>query len=185
MTSESESSACAAPILWITGLSGVGKSSLARALIARLHLQGLRPLLLDGDLLRDTLEAGGDPVSHAPQERERRAWRIARLACMAASQGVPVVVATISLIHVVQQWSRGTGLPYAEIWLRAGLTVLRDRQPALYSQVAPMHVVGLDLPAQYPEHAELVIDQDFRHDHMQSQVDQALALWHRLESTKQ
>jgi len=180
MTSESESSVRAAPILWITGLSGVGKSSLARAVVARLHLQGQRPLLLDGDLLRDTLESGADPVTHTPQERERRAWRIARLACMAASQGVPVVVATISLIHSVQQWSRGTGLPYAEIWLYAGISKLRDRNPALYGEAAPMHVVGMDLQAQYPQQAELVIEQDFQWDSMQSKVDLALGLWQRV-----
>ena len=175
-----------APVLWITGLSGVGKSSLAQALVAQLRQQGLRPLLLDGDALRDALEQ--PPISHSLANRERRAWRIARFARLAAQQGVPVVVATISLFHAVQQWNRSGGLAYAEVWLQADLELLRQRNPALYGaldRTGPRDVVGVDLPAEFPLQAELVLQQCFSANSHAKHLESLLALWQTLSNEEQ
>lgn len=175
----------AGPVLWITGLSGVGKSSLAQALVARLHKQGLRPLLLDGDALRDALES--PPVSHSLANRERRAWRIARFARLAAQQGIPVVVATISLFHAVQQWNRAGGLVYAEVWLQADFELLRQRNPILYGTPGKpglQDVVGVDLPAEFPCQAELVLQQCFSADSQAKHLDRLLAFWQTLSNAE-
>jgi len=176
------------PLLWITGLSGVGKSSLAQALAEKLRAQGQRPLLLDGDALRDALEAPDGAISHDLASRERRAWRIARLAQLATQQGVPVIVATISLFHAVQRFNRVTHARYGEVWLQASLAELRARNPTLYGEAddatTARQVVGLDQPAQFPDQAELVIAQRFGSQALADQLDQALALWQKLREAR-
>lgn len=182
MTFDKKSSTGPAPIFWFTGLSGVGKSTLARAFVACLREQGLTPLLLDGDALRDALEPVDDRRCHDQDARERRAWRIARLARLAAEQGVPVVVATISLFHSVQRWSRNSAVPYAEVWLRADMKILRERKPELYGSIGHpglTDVVGRDLVAEFPLQAEMVIDQTFERKGLDLQLISLMTLWQR------
>jgi adenylylsulfate kinase len=172
-----------APILWITGLSGTGKSTLARAFTQALRRVGPPPLLLDGDSLRNALE--GDvvdkgAVDHGPAARRQRAWRIARLARLAAEQGVPVVVATISLFHEVQAFNRSGAVPYAEVLLRADIDMLAARHPKLYGepgQSPPRDVVGIDIVPEYPRQPELVITQGFDRASMAGHVAQLKRLW--------
>lgn len=82
-------------VIWLTGLSGAGKTTLARALLKYLP----RAVLLDGDELREALgvaTSGFDAAS-----RKKLALTYARLAGLLARQGLTVVVATISLFHDV------------------------------------------------------------------------------------
>lgn len=168
-----------APILWITGLSGTGKSTLARAVMESLQADGLRPLLLDGDGLRDALEAGLANHDHSPAMRRLRAWRVARLARLAAGQGIPVVAATISLLHEVQAWNRSGPAPYAEVVLQADLAALRQRNPTLYCGAQP-HVVGLDITPEYPLQPEIVLQQIFDPSGLRDHRESALRVWRRL-----
>jgi adenylylsulfate kinase len=169
-----------APILWITGLAGAGKSTLARAFVAA--QRGRTPLLLDGDALRDALEGQDGPVDHGAETRRARAWRIARLARLAAEQGVPVVVATISLLHEVQDWNRTGRPPYAEVLLQADLAALALRKPAVYGVDATARdIVGIDIAAQYPQRPELVVEQTFDPTALPAQVAQLQQLWCLLE----
>lgn len=172
-----------APILWITGLSGVGKSTLARAMVQALRSEGQKPLWLDGDTVRDLMESGQEPLSHAPAQRLQRAWRIARMARWAALQGLPVIVSTISLRHEIHDWNRSGPAPYAEILLQADLDLLRRRKPDLYDSspgAAPRHVVGLDIAAEYPRRAELRLQQRFAPEELDLHLGQSRALWNQL-----
>lgn len=184
MTSEFEARGLqVAPILWITGLSGVGKSTLAHAVASALREQGLRPLVLDGDEMRQLLEAPEDQSSHRPEQRLHRAWRMARMARWAALQGIPVIVATISLRHEVQAWSRAGPTPYAEVFLQADLDLLRQRKPSLYGHSGgppALHVVGIDVAAEYPRQAELILQQDFVDGSLSLLLAQTLGLWKTL-----
>lgn len=176
----------AAPILWITGLAGAGKSTLARAFVAA-RGEGRPVLLLDGDSLRDALEGADAPVDHGACARRARAWRIARLARLAAEQGVPVVVATISLLHEVQDWNRAGRPPYAEVLLRADLAALAQRKPAVYGVGAtqvPRDIVGIDIAPQYPRRPELVVEQAFDPAALPDLVAQLQQLWRRLERSE-
>ena len=169
-----------APLLWITGLSGVGKSTLAEAVVVELRRRGHKPLLLDGDTVRDALESADDAQVHHADARLRRAWRIAKLARMASLQGVTVVVATISLFHSIHAWNRGGPTPYVEVLLDAAIESLRRHRPALYgynAQSVSRNVVGIDIPAEFPRNPDLTIAQDFDRARLPVHVARVLAIW--------
>jgi adenylylsulfate kinase-like enzyme len=171
------------PVLWITGLAGVGKSTLAAALIARLQGVGHSVALIDGDRVRAALDHGVHADQHDLAARRRRAWRLARMAHAAAAQGTPAIVATISLFYDVQRWNRAHMPGYAEVLLEARRDALRQRRPDLYSPAgaaARQPVVGVELPAEYPVSPELRLNQDYSEVSLQAHVDAALELWQRL-----
>lgn len=153
-----------AGVVWITGLSGTGKSTVASIVGGRLTDAGRRPVLLDGDRIRRIMPAS---PGYTEPERRRVATFYSRLAHEMAGQGHLVVCATISLFHDVQRWNRENIDNYLEVWLRVPLTALKDREgrAAFYDhrslgpgQTALRNVVGVDAPAQFPREADLVID---------------------------
>jgi adenylylsulfate kinase len=81
-------------VVWITGFSGAGKTTLAHAVRKRLSSAGIHPLLLDGDEVRAVLGAESG-VFH--EERKRLARIYSRLARLLSDQGFLVIVATISM----------------------------------------------------------------------------------------
>lgn len=110
-------------VFWITGLSGAGKTTLAKALQQAIP----RSLLLDGDELREALGANAGGFD----ERSRRslAFSYARLAALLAGQGAVVIVATISLFHELHAWNRANLPGYLEIFLDVSEEERRRRDP--------------------------------------------------------
>jgi adenylylsulfate kinase len=185
MTSAGDSgrAVAAAAIVWITGLSGTGKTTLARAVIDALNEQGEQALLLDGDVVRTTLETHDEALLHDRNRRLRRAHRIASLARMTATQGIPVIVATVSLFREVQQWNRAGPGPFGEVLLTADLDVLRQRNPKLYGargRRGEPDVVGIDITPEFPVNPEVVIAQSFEHFSLPNHVMEVVALYRRL-----
>lgn len=131
-------------VLWITGLSGAGKTTLARAL--QKALPG--SLLLDGDELREALGASGQGFD--AESRRRLAQSYARLAGLLARQGATVIVATISLFHELHAWNRDNLPGYVEIFLDVPEEVRRRRDPkGLYAGNVG-HMAGAEVKAELP-----------------------------------
>ena len=103
-------------VIWITGVSRSGKTTLGRALADALESpqSGAPPLLLDGDELRDVLQ----DYRYGADDRRRLASIYARLARLAALQRHDVIVATISLFHEIHDWNRANLPNYLEVLLR-------------------------------------------------------------------
>ena len=168
----------AAPILWITGLSGAGKSALAWAVLENLRADGIQALMIDGDLVRHALDSPAQLERHDAATRLHRAWRIAELARIAALQGMPVVVATIALFHAVQAWNRAGPAPYAEVVLTAEIDELKRRKTEVYSERGP--VVGIDITPEFPTSPELVLVQRFVESDLPIHVSQVMTTWRGL-----
>lgn len=146
-------------VFWITGLSGVGKTTLGRELWNRLRTADSPAVFLDGDELRNAI---ADDLGHGVDSRRQSAMRNARLCLLLAQQGIDVVCATISLFHEVQRWNRENIPGYREIYVRVPMEELRRRdQKGIYARAErgeASNVVGIDLPAEVPDAPDLVLD---------------------------
>ncbi|WP_236789900.1 adenylyl-sulfate kinase [Amycolatopsis sp. GM8] len=134
-------------VIWITGLSGAGKSAVASALVAQLREEGRAPVFLDGDEIRAALGAEHD---FAMENRRRLAGTYARLCRLLSDQGHVVVCATISLQHRVHAWNRENIPSYVEVLLDVPLGELHRRDPKRIYRQADGHIVGIDLAAEFP-----------------------------------
>lgn len=137
-------------VIWITGLSGSGKTSLGIAL--QKELAG--SILLDGDELREALGATGG--AYDAKGRLELAKTYARLARLLALQGNTVIVATISLFHELHAWNRANLPGYVEIFLDVDEATRRSRDPkGLYAGNAPQMASAI---AEYPQNPHLRLD---------------------------
>ncbi len=156
---EAEYGATAGRVFWITGLSGSGKTTVGRELSRRLRTSGCPAIFLDGDELRAAI---AEDLGHSAGNRRQSAMRNARLCQLLAAQGADVVCATISLFHEVQRWNRENIPGYREIYLRVPLDELRRRDSkgiyAAGQRGDAQDIVGLDVPAEFPEAPDLVLD---------------------------
>jgi adenylylsulfate kinase-like enzyme len=150
-------------VLWITGLSGAGKSSLAHEVVARLRTAGEEVVLLDGDELRDAFGAVAENAqNHGREGRLALAMRYAHLCHLIARQGLTVVIATVSLFREVHSWNRVNLPNYFEVYLKVPMDELRRRDPkGIYRRFDNgelTHVAGLDLQIDEPVDADWVIE---------------------------
>jgi len=150
-------------VLWITGLSGAGKSSLAREMVVRLRAAGEEVVMLDGDELRDAFGAAGENAQNYGREgRLALAMRYAHLCHLIASQGLTVVIATVSLFREVHAWNRANLPGYFEAYLKVPVDELRRRDPkGIYRRFDNGelgHVAGLDLQIDEPAEADWVME---------------------------
>lgn len=148
-------------VVWITGLSGAGKTTLATEVVKTLRSDGKAVIMLDGDELREVF---GDEGGHDRESRLRLAMRYSRLCQMLGRQGVNVVIATISLFSDVHIWNR-TNIPgYFEVYLRVPLEELRRRDPkGIYRRFdsgQAENVAGLDMRIDEPASPDIIIDFD-------------------------
>ena len=143
------------PVVWITGLSGAGKTTLAHGLREVLLDRGITPVLLDGDRLRAVVPAVG---GYTPADRRRYAMFYGRLARELSAQGHFVICATISLFHEVHRWNREHLPQYLEVLLRVPVEELGRRDTKGVYAASRHDVVGVHQAAEFPSAPDLTID---------------------------
>jgi len=145
-------------VVWITGLSGAGKTTVAHRVWTALRERGTPAIYLDGDVLRAML---GAVEAHSLEQRRALAHSYGRICAELARQGFTVVCATISMFHDVRRWNREHLPGYVEIYLRVPVAELTRRDAkGLYAKAAQGagNMMGLDLPFEEPLTPDLVID---------------------------
>lgn len=149
--------------IWLTGLSGAGKTTIARALEQRLHAQGKHVYVLDGDVLRQGLNANLGFSAADRAENVRRAAQVARLLVDA---GCITIVAFISPFRAGREAARALfeSGEFLEVFVDAPLAVTQARDPkGLYERARLGQLrgfTGIDSPYEPPLHAELVLHTD-------------------------
>lgn len=153
-------SADALPVVWMTGLPGAGKSTIARALHVALTNEGAKTVVLDGDTLREGLCSD---LGFSDADRIENIRRIAHVARLFQQSGHLVIVATISPLAVQRELARSViGAAFLETFISASAEVCAQRDPkGMYAQARLGKIAqftGVSSPYEVPSNPDLVIE---------------------------
>ena len=150
-------------VLWFTGLSGSGKSTVANAVDRLLHDRGIHTYVLDGDNIRMGLNKNLD---FSPDDRTENIRRIGEVAKLFAEAGTLVLTAFIAPFKRDRDQVRqimGDG-QFVEVYVNASLETCESRDPkGLYKKARAGEIkgfTGLDAPYEAPEPGDIVLDSD-------------------------
>ena len=152
-------------ILWFTGLSGSGKSTIANALEGELFKAGHHSYLLDGDNIRLGLNKN---LGFSDADRTENIRRIGEVAKLFAEAGLIAITAFISPFRADRDLVRSIVAPgeFIEVFVRAPLNVCEQRDPkGLYKKAragAIKQFTGIDSPYEEPLKPEIVLDTDLQ-----------------------
>jgi adenylyl-sulfate kinase len=149
--------------VWLTGLSGSGKSTIAAAVSEHLAARGLLTYTLDGDNLRHGLN--GD-LGFSATDRAENVRRVAEVARLFADAGVIALVPVISPYRAGRDHARAlhaaAGLAFVEVFVDAPVDVCEARDPkGLYAKARAGEITGftgVDDPYEPPTEPEVVIE---------------------------
>jgi len=149
-------------VLWLTGLSGAGKTTLAGRLAPELRARGLRVEVLHGDEVRTNLSKG---LGFSKEDRDTNIRRIGYVARLLARNGVGVITAAISPYRAVREEVRrtveGEGTDFVEVYVECPLQVLAERDvKGLYRKALAGEIegfTGVSDPYEEPRAPEVVV----------------------------
>ena len=148
-------------VVWITGLSGAGKTTIANYIIKK-YLKVFPNILgVDGDVIRDLF---GNDLGFNEKDRVNQVNRLQKLALFLEKQNQIVVVSALYSSPKILNWNRENFINYYEIYLKAPIELVRSRDPKgiykNYDLGKENNVVGLDIPWHEPKNSDLIIDID-------------------------
>jgi sulfate adenylyltransferase/3'-phosphoadenosine 5'-phosphosulfate synthase len=146
-------------VVWFTGLSGAGKSTIANALKAELEARGRHVELLDGDEVRTHLSKG---LGFSKEDRDTNIRRIGYVARLVARSGGVAITAAISPYRDVRDEIRAQTAGFVEVFARAPLDTLVERDvKGLYKKAIAGEIAnftGVSDPYEEPLSPEVVCD---------------------------
>ena len=152
-------------VIWLTGLSGAGKSTIAQSLERDLFHRGMHTYVLDGDNIRHGLTSN---LGFSPDDRMENIRRVSEVAKLMADAGTVVITAFISPYRNDRLLARdilgreGLDVPFVEAYLSTPLDVCEARDPKrLYAKARRGEIqnfTGVSSPFEPPERAEIELD---------------------------
>lgn len=163
-------------LIWITGLSGSGKTILGKKVYEELKKKYKNIIFLDGDDFREIL---GNDLSHSQKDRLENAKRIHKMCKFLVSQNINVICATMSLYSEIHELNRKEIKNYFEVFIKCNIQELIKRnQKELYSEALEgkrNDVVGINLSYDKPQNCELIIENSEKNN-LEQKVKKVLKL---------
>jgi len=148
-------------VVWLTGMSGAGKTTLGNQVVKRFAAAGRPAEFLDGDDSGEILTRG---LGVSKEDRDTAVRRLGAVARMLARHGAAVVVASLSPYREARDAVRRDVRRFAEVFVDAPMeTLLARDSEGLYKKALAhelTNVAGIDDPYEPPSHAELVVRTD-------------------------
>ncbi len=149
-------------VVWLTGLPGSGKTTIASKTKEILEARGYRVELIDGDWARRTISLG---AGYTREERRIHLHRIAWVSRLLARNGVIVLASFVSPYREVRKMIRDIiieEVPFVEVYVKASIDTVIKRDPkGLYAKALKgeiKNMTGIDDPYEPPENPDLVLD---------------------------
>lgn len=145
-------------LIWITGYSGAGKTTVARLVNEKLKAQNKPVVFLDGDELRSIF---GEKYGHSLEDRRGLAYVYSRLCKKISDSGTTVVISAVAMFEAVRAENRSANPLYLEVYLDVPFEVRAERDPkGLYraAKEKASEIVGVSSLLEEPENPDLTIN---------------------------
>jgi bifunctional enzyme CysN/CysC len=147
-------------VLWFSGLSGSGKTTIAYALQNKLFARGYQVYVLDGDNIRTGLNSD---LGFSPEDRSENIRRVGEVAALFAKAGMIVIASFISPYKMDRDKARvAAGKDFNSIYIKVDIETCKKRDPkGLYKKAISGKIkefTGISAPFEQPEDADLIID---------------------------
>ncbi|NOT50051.1 MAG: adenylyl-sulfate kinase [Chitinophagaceae bacterium] len=145
-------------VVFLTGLSGSGKTTIARDVIEKLKKKGQAPILLDGDEIRNAIKLTG----FDEESRKRHNLNVGYMASLLEGQGKIVIVSLISPYDDIRQQIRGMCKKFIEVYVNTDIKVCMERDPkGMYKKALAGEIkdfTGVSAPYYPPQDPEIILD---------------------------
>lgn len=167
-------------VIWFVGLSGAGKSTIAKAVYTKLKHKRPQTVLIDGDEIRAIFKHDTTPQAYTPEGRYQNACRIQAMCQWLDKQQIDVVCSILCVFPEFSPKNRLLFSEYHEVFVDVALQTLTERDnKGLYKaclQGDMCNVVGVDIPYLPPEQPDLVLQNDFNEQNLDMYTAQVLNL---------
>ena len=147
------------PVIWLTGIPGSGKTTLAIELQKHFEKKGSPIEILDGDEIRKTLSKD---LGFSPEDRKEHNRRVIFVAKILAKNGVTTIIPLISPYRETRANARKEIPNFVEVWVKASVDECKKRDPkGLYKKAMAgeiKNLTGLQAPYEEPQNPELILD---------------------------
>ncbi|MCL4418277.1 MAG: adenylyl-sulfate kinase [Actinobacteria bacterium] len=144
-------------LIWITGLAGSGKTTLAKRVYQKIKSDYPNTISLDGDDFREITQQAS---KHTRKERLQVAMQIARMCKFLVDQNTNVICSTISLFEKIHKFNRENFNDYFEVFIDCQMSELIKRDKKKIYSSLQKNVVGIDIPFDKPKDPHLFLSPD-------------------------
>ena len=143
-------------LFWITGLSGSGKTSLAKKIFPFINKKYGPSVHLDGDKLRQILDLHG----YTFEDRISNSEKFTKIAKLLTDQGINVVFSLVGLMDKPRTWNRKNITNYVEIYIKSDIKeIILKNKKKIYKK--KKNIVGLNIDPQFPKKPDIIIENKF------------------------
>jgi len=145
-------------LFWITGLSGSGKTILAKKIRKKISNIYGPTLVISGDDIRNIFQLKG----YSYKDRKNTVRKYCKLSRFLTSQGINVIFAVVGMIDEIRDWNKKNIKNYFEIFIKSEIkTIIKNRKKKVYENFKK-NIVGLDIKPEFPKKPDIIIQNDFK-----------------------
>lgn len=147
-------------LFWITGLSGSGKTRIAKKIASTIRKKYGKTIILSGDEIRNIFDLKG----YSYEERLKTVLKYCKLAKKITSQNVNVILAVIGMVDTLRNWNKKNQKNYVEIYIKSDLKkIINAKKKKIYHKKIKK-IVGIDILPEFPKKPNIIINNDFNKD---------------------
>lgn len=145
-------------LIWITGLSGSGKTLIAKKLKAKLVKNNSNYLLINGDDLRSIFKL----KKYDKKSRTDYAYSYGKFCKKVTDQGINIIFTAVAMFEKIRKWNRKNIKNYFEIYVKVSIKNIRKKNKKNLYKSKKINVVGKDIRPEYPKNPDLIVKNNYK-----------------------